>query len=132
MPSAGTPESKRACGARGEPSSCTDSGPPDRITAFGFISANAASAFWNGTISESTPSSRTRRAISCVTWLPKSTIRILSWAEATEGVDSRAGCAAVMARNYATGGGLATAQNQWPTLFCRHAFDELDNLGQYY
>ena len=42
----------RACGARGEPASCTDSGPPDRITALGFISRNAASAFWNGTISE--------------------------------------------------------------------------------
>ena len=38
MPSTGTPESKIACGARGEPSSCTDSGPPERITAFGFIS----------------------------------------------------------------------------------------------
>ena len=36
----------------GEPSSCTDSGPPERITAFGFISLKAASAFWNGTISE--------------------------------------------------------------------------------
>ena len=38
MPSTGTPESKIACGARGEPASCTDSGPPERITAFGFIS----------------------------------------------------------------------------------------------
>jgi hypothetical protein len=52
MPSTGTPESKISCGARGEPASCTDSGPPERITAFGFISRKAASAFWNGTISE--------------------------------------------------------------------------------
>ena len=35
MPSTGTPESKISCGARGEPASCTDSGPPERITAFG-------------------------------------------------------------------------------------------------
>src|SRR5216684_1236537 len=41
MPSTGTPESKISCGARGEPSSCTDSGPPERITAFGFIGINA-------------------------------------------------------------------------------------------
>src|SRR6185437_66201 len=54
MPSTGTPESKIACGARGDPASCTDSGPPERITAFGFISWKAASAFWNGTISELT------------------------------------------------------------------------------
>ena len=38
MPSTGTPELKIACGARGEPSLSTDSGPPERITAFGFIS----------------------------------------------------------------------------------------------
>src|SRR6266481_8538741 len=134
MPSTGTPESKIACGARGEPASCTDSGPPERITAFGFISLKAASAFWNGTISEYTPSSRTRRAISCVTWLPKSTIRILSCAEATEGKDSRAGCAAVMASNYATGAALATAQDQWPTFFCGHPSESIDNvhIGQYY
>jgi len=46
------PESKIDCGARGEPASCTDSGPPERITAFASSHANAASAFWNGTISE--------------------------------------------------------------------------------
>src|SRR4051812_41010872 len=115
MPSTGTPESKIACGARGEPCSCTDSGPPERITAFGFMSRNAASAFWNGTISEYTPSSRTRRAISCVTWEPKSTIRILSCAEATCGEGSAAPAAAllgaVMARNYATHRGVASVKS---------------------
>src|SRR3954452_18459078 len=113
MPSTGTPESKIACGARGEPASCTDSGPPDRITAFGFMCGKAASAFWNGTISEYTPSSRTRRAISCVTWLPKSTMRILSCAEATCGDGSDAAAAlldAVMAGNYATQGRVATGK----------------------
>ena len=38
--------------AAGAPGSVVDSGPPERITAFGFISSKAASAFWNGTISE--------------------------------------------------------------------------------
>ena len=41
-----------ACSSDGASSSSTEAGPPDRITAFGFISRKAASAFWNGTISE--------------------------------------------------------------------------------
>ena len=32
--------------------SSTEAGPPDRMTPFGFIAAKAASAFWNGTISQ--------------------------------------------------------------------------------
>jgi hypothetical protein len=63
----GTPESNTACGARGEPSRVTESGPPEKITPFGFIRAKPSSASWNGTISQYTPASRTRRAISCVT-----------------------------------------------------------------
>jgi hypothetical protein len=78
MPSTGTPASKIACGARGEMSSVTEAGPPERMTPLGCIAAKASAAFWNGTISEYTPSSRTRRAISCVTWEPKSMMRILS------------------------------------------------------
>jgi len=35
-----------------DPSSCTLAGPPDRITAFGFIARKACSAFWYGTISQ--------------------------------------------------------------------------------
>jgi hypothetical protein len=53
----------------------------------------------------------------------------LSCAEATDGVDSRACCGAVMDRNYATGGGLATARNGQPTFFLRHGQIE---LGKYY
>src|ERR1700730_16790770 len=34
MPSTGTPESKINCGARGEPASCTDSGPAGEDPAF--------------------------------------------------------------------------------------------------
>ena len=52
MPSTGTPASNTICGARGLPVSVVDAGPPDRITAFGLMRLNAASAFWNGTISE--------------------------------------------------------------------------------
>ncbi len=52
MPSTGTPASKTICGARGLPISGVEAGPPDRITAFGLMRLNAASADWNGTISE--------------------------------------------------------------------------------
>ena len=52
MPSTGTPESKIACGARGDPSSGTEAGPPDRMTAFGFSSEKARAALWNGAISQ--------------------------------------------------------------------------------
>jgi hypothetical protein len=48
-----------------------------------------------------------------------------------------------MASNYATGAALATAQNQWPTFFCRHLSESIDKvpisesidkvpIGQYY
>jgi hypothetical protein len=51
--------------------------------------------------------------MSWVTWLPKSTIRILSCAEATWGVDdSCAFGAAVMDSKYGTPGGPATAGNR--------------------
>ena len=78
MPSTGTPASNTACGARGDPSAVTEAGPPDRITAFGSRAAKAAAADWNGAISQYTPASRTRRAISCVTCEPKSMISTLS------------------------------------------------------
>ena len=48
----GSPRAPQSIFDSGVPASCTDSGPPERITAFGFISLKAASAFWNGTISE--------------------------------------------------------------------------------
>src|SRR6185312_11847176 len=56
------------------------------------------------------------RAMSWVTWLPKSTIRILSCAEATWGDDdSRACCAAVMDSRYATRNEAATLWGpSWP------------------
>src|SRR6476469_7352207 len=75
MPRIGTPASNSEGGVRGLPASVTELGPPDRITPPGASLANAASALWNGAISQYTPASRTRRAMSCVTWLPKSTMR---------------------------------------------------------
>ena len=52
MPSTGTPASNISFGASGASLSSTEAGPPDRITAFGFIRAKASAAFWYGTISE--------------------------------------------------------------------------------
>ena len=46
------PLRRRSAGARGLPISVVDAGPPDRITAFGRMRRKAASAYWNGTISE--------------------------------------------------------------------------------
>src|SRR5215471_18664956 len=68
-----------AAGASGASGSSTEAGPPERITPFGRIALNASSAFWNGTISQETFSSRTRRAMSWVTCEPRSMMRILSW-----------------------------------------------------
>jgi hypothetical protein len=51
----------------------------------------------------------------------------LSCADATEGADWLAGCAAVMASKYATGDRLATAQTADP-----HASAGMMYIGQYY
>ncbi len=76
MASKGTPLSNMICGTRGLLSSVTDAGPPEKIMPLGRNRSNASSATLNGAISLYTPASRTRRAISCVTWLPKSTMRM--------------------------------------------------------
>ncbi len=76
MPITGTPSPKSASGTRGLPASVTLAGPPDRITACGANSARKSGVtFWNGWISQKIRASRSRRAMSCVTWLPKSTMR---------------------------------------------------------
>ena len=74
----GTAPSKIESGARGLPASGTDAGPPEKITALGLSCSNASAALKNGWISQYTPASRTRRAMSCVTWEPKSTMRTRS------------------------------------------------------
>src|SRR6185436_20179558 len=50
-------------------------GEPDRMIAPGLRARISASGVVPAMISENTPSSRTRRAISCVYWLPTSRIR---------------------------------------------------------
>ena len=57
---------------------------PDRMMPFGANSRMNASLTSFGWISQYTCASRTRRAISCVTWEPKSRIRILSCMAAGE------------------------------------------------
>src|ERR1017187_7454722 len=81
MPSTGTPASSRSGGpggAGGAPSAYTDAGPPDRMIAAGFLARISAAGMVQGTISEYTWHSRTRRAISCAYWAPKSTTRTVS------------------------------------------------------
>ncbi len=78
MPSTGTPRSNSPVAGIGAPSASTDIGPPERMMPFGakaLISASGRSGRW---ISQYTPSSRTRRAISWVYWLPKSRMRTFS------------------------------------------------------
>src|SRR6516225_1470945 len=91
MPSTGTPSSNTAAGARGGSAAVTDSGPPERITPRGRKARTCASPMSQGWISQYTPSSRTRRAMSCVYCAPKSRIRMrCAWmsgcAAATAGV----------------------------------------------
>src|SRR5258706_216992 len=60
-------------------------GEPDRMSAAGLRARIVSSGAFPGSTSEYTPSSRTRRAISCVYWEPKSRIRT-----GARGIDSRA------------------------------------------
>src|SRR5512139_1378022 len=79
MPSTGTLAFHTAWGARGASFCRTDSGPPDRMMPLGLNAATSASLTSQGWISQYTPSSRTRRAMSCVYWEPKSRMR-MRWA----------------------------------------------------
>ncbi len=56
----------------GASSAYTLAGPPDSMIAAGAIACTSAAVTSHGTISEYTPKSRTRRAISCPYWAPKS------------------------------------------------------------
>src|SRR6185312_1926743 len=78
MPRIGRPESNTSCGAFGAPGSVVDSGPPDRMMPLAPNAAISAGSWSQAQISQYTPSSRTRRAISCVYCAPKSRMRILS------------------------------------------------------
>src|SRR4051812_8105647 len=79
MPSTGTPSSKTAWGARAVCSSTVaDAWLPERITPFGAKARIACASMSYGCSSQYTPDSRMRRAMSCVTWEPKSRMRIFS------------------------------------------------------
>src|SRR5205085_447825 len=62
----------------GAPSTCTDLGPPLKMMPLGLRASISATGMSRGTISEYTCASRTRRAISCAYWAPKSTTRTVS------------------------------------------------------
>src|SRR5215813_4613411 len=76
MPNTGTPRVNTEGGALGGSASVTDSGPPERTTPLGLNARTSSSEMSQGRISQYTPNSRTRRAINCVYWAPKSRIRI--------------------------------------------------------
>src|SRR5690606_2744982 len=78
MPRIGRPESNTSCGAAGAPGSVVDSGPPDRMMPLAPNAAISDGSWSQAQISQYTPISRMRRAISCVYCAPKSRIRILS------------------------------------------------------
>src|SRR2546423_70609 len=72
MPSTGIPSSSSSGSSLGAPSAYTDAGPPDRISPFGARLRTSSTPTWCGSSSENTPHSRTRRAMSCEYWPPKS------------------------------------------------------------
>src|SRR5215510_1683778 len=78
MPNTGTPRSNTAGSSWGAPSSYTLDGPPDSTIACGSLALISSMDAVCGTTSEYTRSSRTRRAISCAYWAPKSTTRTVS------------------------------------------------------
>ena len=82
----------------GASSAYTLAGPPDRMMAAGASSRTSSAVMSHGTISEYTRKSRTRRAISCPYWAPKSTT-MTNW---LDGV-------AVMFAPLRTGGGMLEA-----------------------
>src|SRR3990167_10478940 len=75
MTRTGTVAVKIAGWAEGASPSITEAGPPERMMPLGPKALiRAPSTDWKGWISQYTPASRRRRAISWVTWEPKSTI----------------------------------------------------------
>src|SRR5882724_8728004 len=97
--------------------SVTDSGPPERITPRGLNARTSSSEISQGCISQYTPNSRTRRAISWVYCAPKSRIRIRwAWMSACEtgeavGRATLAICALVPGAGSEAGQSPASSQN---------------------
>src|SRR3954454_18898302 len=72
MPMTGIPSSSSSVRSRGAPSAYTDAGPPERISPRGARRLISSMSIVCGSSSLKTPHSRTRRAISCEYWPPKS------------------------------------------------------------
>src|SRR5581483_6752321 len=75
MPSTGTPSRNTPGSTEGAPGSYTEAGPPERISPAGRRALSSAAVRSCGTISEYTRHSRTRRAMSCAYWAPRSRTR---------------------------------------------------------
>src|ERR1051326_2271355 len=73
MPSVGIPSSNTRGSTCGASSAYTDAGPPLRMSAYGLRARTASGEIVCPTSSEYTRASRTRRAISCEYWPPRST-----------------------------------------------------------
>src|SRR4029450_3334511 len=72
------PSSSRRGSRAGAPGSYTDLGAPDRISALASWARTVAGSTSQGTTSENTWHSRTRRAMSWAYWAPKSSTRTVS------------------------------------------------------
>src|SRR5215217_3422855 len=94
MPSTGIPSSSSRGSRRGAPGAYTEAGPPERISPFGLRRRTSSTPTWCGSSSEKTPHSRTRRAISCEYWPPKSRTSTSSCATARSSASSSTGCSA--------------------------------------
>src|SRR3954466_791065 len=97
MPSTGMPSSSSSSRSFGAPSAYTDAGPPERISPFGRRRLISSTSSVCGSSSENTPHSRTRRAISCEYWPPKSSTSTSFCATARSSASSSTGCSAATA-----------------------------------
>src|SRR5664279_2725196 len=103
MPRRGTPAVNTSSWARGASLASTDSGPPERMMPRGLNARSAATSMSQGWISQYTPSSRTRRAMSWVYCEPKSRIRMRSaWMSAAAAASwvARAGSGDTVVRRF--------------------------------
>src|ERR687888_1208143 len=94
MPSTGIPSPSSSRSSFGAPSAYTDAGPPLRIRPFGRRRRTSSAPTWCGSSSLNTPHSRTRRAISCEYWPPKSSTSTSSCASARSSASSSTGWSA--------------------------------------
>src|SRR5579884_937279 len=92
------PSSKMRGSTRGAPSEYTEAGPPERMSACGLRARIASGEIVCPTSSEYTRASRTRRAISCAYWPPKSRTRTGRSSTPGNGTTFDRGSAAIVRR----------------------------------